>query len=201
MKKLGILLALFATGAIGTAMAAATSPPFTECPTVGSATSCDVLITVNANGSATVALDSTQPPYDNVEDSLVGVLNNSAHAIGALPLSGSDIFGLEGDGMCSFGAAGNCSMGISTTDPYDYTGDFVTFSITDVNTGVVNFVGGLAPGASTFFSLEGLPTANIVVGPPTSGTPEPATYGLMGMSGLLLLGLSRFRRRAALSRS
>lgn len=194
MKTLGTLLLLFATGAIGTAVAA---PAFTECPTVGFAASCDVLITINADGSATVAQDASQPPYDDVEDSLVGVLNNSATTIGSLPLSGSDIFGLDADGMCSsgFGASGNCSQGLNQGDPYDYTGDFVTFSITDPDNGVVNFAGGLAPGASSYFSLEGIPTTDITVGPPTSGAPEPASYGLMGASGLLLLGFTRLRRQ------
>lgn len=193
MKTLGTLLLLFATGAIGTAVAA---PAFTECPAVGFAASCDVLITINADGSATVAQDASQPPYDNVEDSLVGVLNNSSKTIGSLPLSGTDIFGLDGDGMCTFGIATNCSAGNGGNDPYDYTGDLVTFSITDNDNGVVNFVGGLAPGASSYFSLEGVPTTDITVGPPTSGAPEPASYGLMGASGLLLLGLARLRKRA-----
>lgn len=165
---------------------------------MGSAASCNVLITINANGSATVSQDADQPPYYDVEDSLVGVLNNSSMTIGSLPLSGSDIFGLDADGMYSrgFGASGNCSQGLNQGDPYDYTGDLVTFSITDPDNGVVHFNGGLAPGASSYFSLEGVPTTDITVGPPTSGAPEPASYGLMGASGLLLLGLARLRKRA-----
>jgi hypothetical protein len=105
--------------------------------------------------------------------------------------------------MCStgFGAPANCSQGLNQGDPYDYTGDLVTFSITDLSNGIVNFTGGLASGTSAYFSLEGVPTANIVVGSPTSAPPstsdipEPATYTLMAGSGLLLLTLSRLRRQ------
>jgi hypothetical protein len=158
------------------------------------------LITLNANGTSTVALDSAQGPYDGSDDALVGVWNNSSKTVGSLPLSGPGIFGLEGDGMCAtgYGVSGNCKLGLTTTDPYDYTGDFVTFSITDVNTGTVSFVGGLAPGASTYFSLEGTPTANITVGPPSPGpgpssVPEPSTMSLLGVSGGLLAWVARKR--------
>lgn len=186
--------------AAGLSTLASAAPLYTECPAVGANTGCAVLITINADGSTNAAIDTLQGPYDGADDTLVGVLNNSAGSVGSLPLSGSNIFGFEGDGMCapSYGAAGNCKMGLTTTDPYDYAGDFVTFTVTDNSTGFVNFIGGLQPGASTFFSLEEAPQA-IVVGPPSpgpTGTPEPATVGLMTSSGALLYGLSRLRKRA-----
>lgn len=201
MKKLGTLLVLMAaTGVVSTAVAA---PAFTECPAVGHAAGCDILITINATGTATVARDSSQPGYQGFDGTLVAVLNNWSNTIDSLSLSGSRIFALNGNGMCStgFDVSGNCSQGLNQGDPYDYTGDLVAFSITDLSNGIVNFTGGLASGASAYFSLEGVPTANIVVGsptaapPPTSDIPEPATYTLLAGSGLLLLTLSRFLRQ------
>jgi hypothetical protein len=39
-----------------------------------------------------------------------------------------------------------------------YEGPNTSFSIVDENHGTVNFTGGLAPGASTYFSLKGPPS-------------------------------------------
>ena len=192
MKMFVVLLA-----AVGLSSLASAAPLFSECPAVGANTGCAVLITLNPGGSATVTVDGSQGPYDQSEDTLIGVLNNSGSSIGSLPISGSDIFGFDGDGMCSssYGAAGNCSKGLNQGDPYDYAGDFVTYSITNADAGSVNFVGGLGSGQSTYFSLEEPPTVNLTVGPPTPNAPEPATLGLMTGSGFLLLGFSRLRKK------
>ena len=99
--------------------------------------------------------------------------------------------------MCSsgYGAAGNCSKGLNQPDPYDYAGDFVTFTVKDGDDGTVNFIGGLATGQSTYFSLEEAPQA-ITVGPTTPAVPEPASLGLITGSGLLLSGLLRWRKKS-----
>jgi hypothetical protein len=200
MKRLGMLLALMAGG--GGAGAAMAAPSFTECPAVGHAAGCNVLITVGANGEATVARDPLQPGYGGFEGTLVGVLNNWSNPVASLPISGSRIFALNGKGMCSseFGASGNCSQGLGQGDPYDYTGDFVTFSIDGLNTGTVNFIGGLAMGSSAYFSIEGVPTATLTAGSPISepsGTeaPEPGTYWLVMASGFLFSCFLKFRQR------
>lgn len=196
MKRI-LFLFIAVAGLSGLASAAVMFP---ECPAIGDNTGCAVLITIGSNNTTTLAIDPLQGPYDGSDDTIVGVLNSSASSVGSLPLTGDDIFGFDGDGMCSpgYGAAGNCSLGLNQGDPYDYAGDFVTFSVTDSDNGVVNFVGGLAPGASTYFSLEEAPQ-QITVGPPSpgpSGVPEPATVGLMTASGFLLYGLSRLRRNS-----
>jgi hypothetical protein len=111
-----------------------------------------------------------------------------------LNITGSDIFGFDGDGICTFAFTGNgyCSAAAKLgTDPQDYFGPTSTFSITNANTGTVLFGAGIASGGSTFFSLEEPPTANLVV---TSGAPEPQSFALLaaGMGGLFLL----IRRRS-----
>src|SRR5438128_2123245 len=86
----------------GTAAAAPTSPPFTECPAIGADTGCAILIVLNDSG-AQILTDPSQPVYDGVEDTLIGVLNNTTGTtIAAVPLSGaSAVFGFDGDGICS----------------------------------------------------------------------------------------------------
>lgn len=191
----------------------ASAATYGECPSVGANTGCAILITIGSSGTPVVAQDTSQGPYDGSDDTLVGVLNNSSSTVFSLPLSSSTssppIFGFEGDGMCfaSPSPTGNCSnsaaLNQSNPDPYDYGGDFVTFSNIDSttqNSGTVNFTGGLAPGASAYFSLENdLSASDITSGPPSttpgSSVPEPSTYGLMA-SGIAACGLWLKRRRS-----
>lgn len=195
MDKITSFLFVVALGSIASVASAA---QFSQCPSIGSNTGCAILITINNTGAPTISVDTSQGPYDSSDDTLVGVLNSSSSTVSSLPLASptTDIFGFEGDGICSpgYGAAGNCTKGLDQGDPYDYTGDLVTFNVTDVSHGTVNFLGGLAPGASTYFSLEeDLSATDITPGPPTTGpgpgpgtaTPEPATYSLLatGLAG------------------
>jgi hypothetical protein len=88
-------------------------PPvmFPQCPPVGVNSGCQFLITVTSNGNV-VQGDPNQGPYENSDDSLIGVVNNSSSSISHMPLSvpGSDLFGFEGDGICNPGgpAAPGC---------------------------------------------------------------------------------------------
>ena len=115
-----------------------------QCPPVGLSPSCAALITINPNGSLKIQVDSSVPPYDGVEDALVGVINNSGASVFGIKLSGPNIFEDDGDG--AFGGK--------------YPGPNTSYSIQDANTGIVNFTGtnGLESGKFAYFSLEGSPT-------------------------------------------
>jgi PEP-CTERM motif len=169
----------------------------TECPAIGLDTGCGILITINADNSVTVTAASspTQPPYDGVEDTLIGVLNNSSVAVGSLPLSSSTvIFGFDGDGICASSISprpAGCPFGTT-----GYEGPGVSFSgINAARTnGIVNFGPAIGPGGSAFFGLEeALVATQITPGPPGTGVPEPSSLLLIS-SALLALGGAAWRR-------
>jgi hypothetical protein len=181
---------LFVTG---TASAA-----FGQCPPFGPDTGCAVLFTVHADGSVTSATDPSQPPFEGVEDSYVGIQNDSSGSVTSLTLSGADIFGFDGDGLCSGMNPGGaspppvppagCPFGST-----GYEGPGTSFSIVDANNGTVVFAGGGVPsGGSAYWTLEGPPSAagsasieqpivahpvtfSAVEGAPFSGTVATAT--------------------------
>ncbi len=135
------------------------TPPFNECPAVGNDSSCGVLFIIEPDGSVTVLTDPGQGPFDTppVEDTLIGVLNKSSFPVNSLTLtSASDAFGFDGDGICAGATAPQapgCPFSTSTTG---YEGPDNTFTVTDSDHGTVNFTnGGLQPGGSTYFGLEG----------------------------------------------
>ena len=80
------------------------APRFPQCPQVGADAGCQFLIDVTAGGT-TVVQDTTQGPYENSEDALIGVRNDSASPLSSIPIStpGSDVFGFEQDGLCDPG--------------------------------------------------------------------------------------------------
>lgn len=161
--------------------ASASSPvtaPFSECPAIGAAPSCDILLNVNSNRNISVLGDSSVGPYDGSDDTLVGIVNNSSSPVQAITVSGpnSDLAGFDGDGICTYatgGITGGSGPGftgdsycdeqqLSGTDPADYEGPDNTFTLdpNSQNDVEVDFPGkGLAPGQSTYFSLEGALTA------------------------------------------
>jgi RHS repeat-associated protein len=145
------------------AQAALPSPPFTECPAAGADTSCAVLIVVDADGQANVLLDNSQGPFDGTDDTLVGVLNSSQMGLGNVKLTATaPVFGFDGDGLCTFLQSVECPFG-----PTGYEGPNTTFSdvSADQTSGTVNFTGGLAPGASAYFSLEVAINSGTIVKP------------------------------------
>lgn len=160
------------------------------------ATGCNVLITIAANGSISTTIPDASA-YDGSDDTLVGVVNNSSVPVGSLNLTGSGIFGLEGDGICVYTFTGNsyCSASaVAGTDPQDYYGPTSTFTnFSSGNSGTVLFSPAIpAGGGSTYFSLEGAPTANLVVstGGGPAGVPAPSTFILLGIGLTLLVGWS-----------
>jgi hypothetical protein len=132
--------------------------PFTECPNIGAAPSCDILLVINPNQSISVLGDSSVGPYDGADDSLVGVVNNSKAAVPAITVTGpgSGLAGLDGDGLCTYGVSG-CPFGPTG---YEGPGTSIKTDPSLPDSAEIDFAGaGLAPGTSAYFSLEGALTA------------------------------------------
>ncbi len=199
MKKLMFAAAMLTLGSMATwagsiCPAGNGAKPFPYSPDP-SATGCNVVITVAANGSISVALLDSNA-YENSEDVLVGVQNNSATPVSSLNLSGSGIFGFESDGICIYTFVGSsyCTASqIGGGDPGDYAGPTSTFTnYSSGNSGTVLFNPAIPAGGSTYFSLEGAPTASLVatVGPSgPAGAPALSTWGMI-MLVTMLVGLS-----------
>jgi hypothetical protein len=156
-----------------------------------------LLITIAPNGTATVGPGPgfAQGPYDGIEDTYIGVINNFSSPISSLTLTtAAGAFGFDGDGIVTFGAPGN------PMDPTGYGGPnaFFTNFTPNGTTGTVNFIKPIpANGGMDYFSLEeSLSGASFViqVGP---AVPEPASIALFG-AGLGALALV-CRRKAKLA--
>ena len=206
MTKFSVVFCLMMFAAL-----AASGGSFSQCPPVDFDTSgCEFLITVTAvdgTGAATsFSVAASNPdlgPYDGIDDTLLGIQNSSGSTLNSITLTsgtgGLDIFNFDGDGACDgfYGAttAGPppaVPCGAGPLDPSGYAPTGVTFSGVNASftTGTVNFSPGIADGSSNWFSLEEALTVTTLTG----GTPEPATFGLIGM-GLTALYFVRRRVR------
>ncbi len=155
----------------------------TLCPPVNDATAgCDLIITVTDSGTSVTNGPSAgiaNGTYDGSDDTLIGIINNSSHSLSSINLSSSTtIFGFDSDGIDTFGVTGN------STDTSGYGGPNSYFSNIDGSqtSGTVDFLNALAAnGGNTYFSLEeALIPSQVVVGPPSTVTPEPGTLLLLG---------------------
>lgn len=182
------------------AMQAAQAVPFNQCPAVGSNSACAILIEWDGS-NFTATVDGSQGPYDGVEDTLVGIQNNSADkTLSFVSLTGNNLFGFDGDGIQNYGVSVDSSIFPSGYTMTGYEGPISYFTVSDSNNGIVNFIGGLAPTTSTYFALEEPPTVicpnndcgGIVTGGGNS-IPEPGTVLLLG-AGLVGLGVARARK-------
>jgi hypothetical protein len=177
------------------------------CPAIGNSATCDEVITISATGTVSIVVNGTA--YDGVEDQLIGVVDNWAgHTVSNLGLTGTAIFGFDGDGANSatcvsvvtnpFGchpqanpddvAHGNTGYAGFTSNSTD---DYFTNYVLGGNTGTVNFVGGLQAGQTAWFSLE-FPAQTSGLGV-TVNVPEPSSILLFGT--LLGLAATKLRRR------
>jgi hypothetical protein len=151
-----------------TAVPASAAPLFPQCPPVGSNAGCSQLVVINAKGVATVQVDPAAPPdgYDGVEDTLIGVQNNSGRPISSINLASTTatIFGFDNDGICdpidwpaptTTNTPPGCP-GPQGFGPTGYEGPGTSFSNISPNeaTGTVNFSPALASGGSAYFGLE-----------------------------------------------
>jgi hypothetical protein len=173
-------------------------------PSVGDNTAGpSLIITIGSTGTATIAAGPSTGPYDGSEDTYIGVVNNSSTTVKFLHLSspGTDIFGFDGDGIDGYN--GN-SIAPVTGNPDDtgYGGPLGYF--TNINStydaGDVNFWGGLASGATTYFSLEEAIDSTAFAGPgggitTGGGVPEPATWAMMLIGIGAVGGVLRMNRR------
>ncbi len=175
-------------GAQGGVCPSVVGAPATGGGGIGTASDCNLTITFGPAG----AITTTPGPfagtnYEQNDDALIGVVNNSGHTITSFNVSGVGIFGFENDGIDPYAGIPN-----NASDPSGYGGPlgFFTNVTAGLSAGTVNFAGGLANGASTYFSLE--EPINISALPSITPTPEPASMAILGAG---LVGLSLLRRR------
>jgi len=147
------------------------TPATAQCTPVGADITCGALISViqtfnypcpQPQGCAPVSFTG-QGPYDTIDDTMVGVINNTTLPITSLDLNsnyGLWIFAFDGDGICGVSpitglpfvpAPPACPYG-----PTGYEGPGVSFTnLIGYTTGTVNFNPPIpADGGSAYFSLE-----------------------------------------------
>ncbi|TAL87497.1 MAG: PEP-CTERM sorting domain-containing protein [Rhodanobacter sp.] len=203
-------LTLALVGWIGTALAPAhaSAVQTSVCPNVvgvpsqggggvGNATDCNLLLTFGPGGSISTST-GPQSTYESSDDSLIGVINNSGHALTSFNISGANIFGFEQDGINAYVAAmsgGTSPHAVGNPDTTGYGGPLAYFTnITGVNSGTVNFWSGLANGTSTYFSLE-KPIATASLPVVTQNVPEPPVLPMFGL-GLIGMAWLAWRRKS-----
>lgn len=193
----GALLAGF--GLVGTAQAGP-SPQSGVCPAIGtlapSTTTCNVQIFAGPGGTFTTIGPNLGNPYDGIEDTLVGIINNSGQTLLSLSFTGNTsppLFGFDGDGSQAYGAAGGApdTTGYGGQTSLGENTWFGNISL-DLQSGTAFFgTSGIPDGGWAYFSLEGAPSLSIN---PHPSVPEPGILAMFGL-GVLLIGLFAGLRR------
>jgi PEP-CTERM motif len=156
-----------------------------------------LIITANSDGSFTTTAGPSSGPYDNVEDTYFGVVNNTGAPLTSLFLTaaaGTNEFGFDGDGIVTFTAA--LAATGTNTDTTGYGGPDASFIALNFDNGTVVFNNGgiSANGGTDVFSLEEAISLNTLV--ISNGVPEPSTWAMM-ILGFLGLGFLARRKIAS----
>ena len=147
------------------------------------------LLFVFSTSGVSTYFDRTVAPYDGVEDTQLGVKVLSGGTLTSLTLMGTTaIFGFDGDGITTYGAPSNGHDSSGYGGPITY---FTNINASDTM-GTANFLGGLAPGQQTYFSLEGPPSD---IGSITPMVPEPSSLLLATIGAIAMAGKYAVRRR------
>ncbi len=182
-----------------------------------------LIITLNPGGSGTITpggVGSAGIPYDGVEDTYIGLINNSGQLVTSIVLSAPvavGIFGFDGDGVGApvggvYPGPGFGTNQYGTPNANDVTGPCIgsgcsgggyggplgsfsgLFTSAGFDFGTFTIAGGLAAGGFTWFSLEEPLTEASFTAQVGSTTPIPAALPLFA-SGLGALGLIARRRK------
>jgi hypothetical protein len=177
-----------AEGAYGSAQSGLlpTTTPFTQCPAVEYDASCtDLIVITNEHPGGVILRDPEVGFYDDTDDVLVGVQNESSSPISSLKLGvpddGDGSFAFDGDGLCGEHAPptpSECPFAPSATEQllvgtdlsngWGYWGPDAELTPNageeDADAGTVTFPEPLQPGQYTYFTLEAEITATVYAG-------------------------------------
>jgi hypothetical protein len=186
------LFASVAVGAISFSGAASATTPL-NIPVNQNPLGPEFIITFGTGGAISTALNSAYSsdpgPYDGVEDTYFGVINNSGSQISSFNLSAPGIGGFDGDGIGLYAAIGSNA---TDTSSGKYGGPNAFFTNNLINSLTVNFINAIpGNGGTDVFSLEEKVSLNNIV--VTPGVPEPSTWAMM-LLGFAGLGFAALRR-------
>jgi RHS repeat-associated protein len=154
---------------------AGAAPPFPQCPAVGAATGCAVLLEVTGDGRAAIHADPDQSPYDGSSGAtLVGLLNSSPAPVSRLTVTAdTGLFAFTGGGICA-GHDPPTPRGCRSGGT-GFEGPGVTFAGigADRRSGTVRFDRPIRPGGTAYFALAQSPAATV----PAAGSATRAELG------------------------